>query len=703
MRLGNRRNGRSDGPEERETDPNAGGHLPPWSTLGLGPAPNPGFERGWEPTDEELADTADLPDRPPSHVGRGVKFILPILIGLFLVGGAVAIVRYDLIGDNDTTATPSPSSVANLTGPTGTPQPTGAATARPSSPTVTSQASPTAVPVSPTQAPEPTATATVTVTPRPNRSASAVAANKILIAVGAREVAGLGGRNLADRLRDALAEALPDQEIEVVDEDRLAEAAIIITVDSPAPDFTAQVVANIPEVLVTSPRLSLAGISGAQAAGLLSGAVTDWREIGAAPTLKVEMLGLRGTNSGGIKPVQTYRTYAALVDGLADHPGGVAAIPLDQVDYRVNVIAIDGIDPLRGVGAVLNYPLGDRLFVGVRPELTELLQPAVDTALNSLGLPRAVAPVASLGIAGDLLPVNLRVNQAHLFDQIAPLISGFDQTVVNFAGVAPAGAETPVADGSPMALSLETIAGLTSAGIDAVSLANDRSFANGENAFSALRTAFTDAGVSTFGAGSNLTDARAPYLTEIDGTSVAVIGVNGITGNRDSALPGVTGNADAATGTRAGTNPFVESRMRSDIAAAANQAEIVVVYLYAGVKGRATPPSWTISAAHEAINAGADLVVVSHPGLPGGIEVYEDHPIVYSLGNIVGDDQSLRGIETRQGMILEVTVRGDTIVGLRVHGVVTGDDGRPRPMTDTETAMMLDRIWWLSDQLTANG
>jgi poly-gamma-glutamate synthesis protein (capsule biosynthesis protein) len=578
-----------------------------------------------------------------------------------------------------------------------------AATVRPSSPIATVKSSPPKAPVSPTEAPEPTLTATATATSRPNRSASAVAANEIVIAVGAREVAGLGGRDLADRLRDALAESLPDQQIEVVDEDRLDEAAIVITVDNPAPDFTAQVVANIPEVLVTSPRLPLNAISGAQAVGLLNGAVTDWREIGAAPTLKVEVLGLRGTNGRGVDPVQTYRTYAALVAGFEDHPGGVAAVPLDQVDYRVNVLAIDGIDPLRGEGPVLNYPLGDRLFVGVRPELQELLQPAVDTALNALGLPRAAAPVVSVGIAGDILPVGLQVNQMHLFDQIAPVLSSFDQTIANFAGGASASSATPVADASPVAFSPEAIAGLATAGIDAVSLANDRSFANGEHAFTAVRTALTNAGLASFGAGSNLTDARAPYLTEIDGVSVAVIGVNGITGNRDSALPGVTGNADAATGDRAGTNPFVESRMRSDIAAAAEQAEVVIVYLYAGVAGRATPPSWTISAAHEAINAGADLVVVSHPGLPGGIEIYEGQPIVYSLGNLVSDSLGLGAVETRQGVILEVTLRGDTIVGLRAHGVVTGDDGRPRPMTDSETATMLNRVWWLSDQLSANG
>jgi poly-gamma-glutamate synthesis protein (capsule biosynthesis protein) len=352
---------------------------------------------------------------------------------------------------------------------------------------------------------------------------------------------------------------------------------------------------------------------------------------------------------------------------------------------------------------VLNYPLGDRLFVGVRPELQELLQPAVDSALGSLGLPRPVTPVASLGIAGDILPVGPEVNRLHLFDQIAPTLSTFDETIANFGGGVSDPSSTPVADGSPVAVSPEMIERLAASGVDAVSLANERSFAHGEESFNVLRTALTDAGITSFGAGNNLTDARAPYLTEIDGVRVAVIGVNGITGNRDSALPGVTGNGDAASGTRAGTNPFVESRMRSDIAAAAERADIVVAYLYAGVAGRATPPSWTISAAHEAIDAGADLVVVSHPGLPGGVEVYEGHPIIYSLGNLVSDGHSLGGIETRQGIILDVTLRGETIVGLRFHGVVTGEDGRPRPMTDTETATMLNRVWWLSDQLSANG
>lgn len=552
--------------------------------------------------------------------------------------------------------------------------------------------------MTPSVEPTPEATLTATATLRPNTSASAVAANQVQIAVGVREIAGLGGRALANRLRDALSEQMPGIEFSVVDEDRLDSSALVVTVDNPAPDFSVRVVASIPQVLVTSPRLSLRGISSEQAAGLMTGEVTDWRLIGAVPTLPVKVLALRGTDVDSVDPVETFRTYDALAEELDDTPGGVALVPLDQVDFRVNVLAIDGVDPLRGEGAVVTYPFGDRLYVGVRPEHQSLLQSEVDAALASLNLPRQANPVASLAFAGDVRPSQGEDDLDAVFAEIAPMLSRPDLTIASFGRVPD---EATAAPTTPVAATRDASVALAAAGIDVVTLANQWSFANGEAGFALLRENLREAGVAWFGAGDDLAAARAPFIGDIDGVRVAVIGVNGITANRDSALPGVTGNRDAANARSPGTNPLIESRLRADVEAATDEADIVVVYLTGGVAGRATPPAWTIAAAHEAVKAGADLVVVSHPGLPGAVETYQGKPILYSLGHLVSD--GLGGVETRQGIVAELTLRGETIVGLRLHGVVTGDDGRPRPMTDTETAMMLDRVWWLTDQLSANG
>lgn len=126
MRLGRQRPGQPDQPDGEPVDPKAAGNLPPWSMLGLGPAPKPGLDPDWEPAGDDLTETEDLPDRPPSRLGRGLKVVLPILIGLCLVGGAVALIRSDLLGGDDaTTVTPSPSSAAGLVGSAATPRQTG--------------------------------------------------------------------------------------------------------------------------------------------------------------------------------------------------------------------------------------------------------------------------------------------------------------------------------------------------------------------------------------------------------------------------------------------------------------------------------------------------------------------------------------------------------------------------------------------------
>ena len=93
--------------------------------------------------------------------------------------------------------------------------------------------------------------------------------------------------------------------------------------------------------------------------------------------------------------------------------------------------------------------------------------------------------------------------------------------------------------------------------------------------------------------------------------------------------------------------------------------------------------SQTVSA-HTWIDAGADIVIGSHPHVVQDSELYQGKPIFYSLGNLLFDQTF--SAETQQGMIISGTFTGSTLtlVGTPVESkqlkpsVVTGDTKQDR-------------------------
>jgi hypothetical protein len=61
------------------------------------------------------------------------------------------------------------------------------------------------------------------------------------------------------------------------------------------------------------------------------------------------------------------------------------------------------------------------------------------------------------------------------------------------------------------------------------------------------------------------------------------------------------------------------------------------------------------------------------------------------------------GVEVRSGYALEVLLRGDRVVGLRIHGTEIEEFHQPRLMSAGEQANLLDRFWTSADRLTERG
>jgi poly-gamma-glutamate synthesis protein (capsule biosynthesis protein) len=82
----------------------------------------------------------------------------------------------------------------------------------------------------------------------------------------------------------------------------------------------------------------------------------------------------------------------------------------------------------------------------------------------------------------------------------------------------------------------------------------------------------------------------------------------------------------------------------ASVSNAHRQAEWVIVSSHtheSGQGGQQNPPEFLVTAAHAAIDAGADVFVSHGPHILRGIEIYKGKPIFYSLGNFIFENETM--------------------------------------------------------------
>ncbi len=63
------------------------------------------------------------------------------------------------------------------------------------------------------------------------------------------------------------------------------------------------------------------------------------------------------------------------------------------------------------------------------------------------------------------------------------------------------------------------------------------------------------------------------------------------------------------------------------------QCDLCILYFHGGIENETQPEDWKIRACHDLVDAGADLIIGSHPHVLQPVELYKNKLIVYSLGN----------------------------------------------------------------------
>jgi poly-gamma-glutamate capsule biosynthesis protein CapA/YwtB (metallophosphatase superfamily) len=204
---------------------------------------------------------------------------------------------------------------------------------------------------------------------------------------------------------------------------------------------------------------------------------------------------------------------------------------------------------------------------------------------------------------------------------------------------------------------------------DGVSVANNHSGDFGKDALAEQFGLLEAAKVPYFGGGRDLAAAHEPWIVERNGLRIALLG-----------YVEFKPRAFEASATRPGVAWSGEDeQVLRDIrdARGRHRADIVIPFLHWGWEDEGYPSERQKVFARRMLDAGATMIVGSHPHVTQGAESYHGKPIVYSLGNFL-----FNGFDTEAtltGWILEARIGRSGVQNWRTRVIRLNADGVPRP------------------------
>lgn len=244
-------------------------------------------------------------------------------------------------------------------------------------------------------------------------------------------------------------------------------------------------------------------------------------------------------------------------------------------------------------------------------------RPVTILAFGDMMLDRAVSE--SIDVYGPQYP----------FANIAPLLTGHDIAVANAEGVFTDNYSISVRDHSVLRFTFATgiLPVLRALGFTALSQANNHALDFGQAGLQFSKNAMEHNNISPFG--DPLNKDPGPLYIGVRNETVAFVGYHQLF-------------ASDASSTLAA------------IAQAHEHGTFIIVYPHWGVEYNLGTTSAQTRLAHEFIDAGADVVLGSHPHVVEPVEIYKEKAIFYSLGNFVFDQRWNDAVS--QGLAVEISL-----------------------------------------------
>ena len=410
---------------------------------------------------------------------------------------------------------------------------------------------------------------------------------------------------------------------------------------------------------------------------LLEGRVGDWRDLGQPPA---RLRLVEGASAGleldeaaaGVPVVSRAATDGEAIGVVERAFDAIAIVAASSVGPTVRVFTVEGRSP---VGDPDGYPFKVR---GPPPGAITTLFAAGDLMLG-----RQVG--REMREAGD---------HALPFRFVASRMAAADVTFGNFEGTMSCGDGRP-RNRPPFAAIPDAIEGLRLAGVDVLSLGNGHIGDYGPRGVVETVRVLRDAGFGTTGAGANSERALEPAIVERNGVRFGLLAFNG-----SAEIP-------AATSSRPGPYavpmaPYFRldtkalERMVAAVRELSQSVDVVIVYPHWGDEHTFFFNSDQQRVGRALIDAGADLVVGTHPHWVQGIQRYRDGLIVHSLGNFIFDMHWFE--EPRRGFAVEFTFWGARLMQMELLPVFIDARYRPRFLPWNEGLPILERVWGAGGQ-----
>lgn len=307
----------------------------------------------------------------------------------------------------------------------------------------------------------------------------------------------------------------------------------------------------------------------------------------------------------------------------------------------------------------LGFTLGTFLLLG-NSAFSFLTNPIVIDVASAPAQISKIVPVSiSLILVGDIMlnrQVEYQIRTAGNGDFKFPFLKIAD--TLQKADIVFGNLEGPISDKGQKVGSIysfrmnpKAIEGLTFAGFNVLSLANNHAFDYGKIALEDTLLQLKAAGIDYAGAGFNEKEAFSPIIKEVNGTKIGFLAYSDLGSVYWTALENSSGLALIGL-------EYLE-KTKADIKKAKSQVDILIVSLHSGEEYLKEPTGLQVSFARAAIDSGADLIVGHHPHVVQKNETYREKHIFYSLGNFVFDQDFSQ--ETMRGQIVKVTIEDKKI------------------------------------------
>ena len=227
-------------------------------------------------------------------------------------------------------------------------------------------------------------------------------------------------------------------------------------------------------------------------------------------------------------------------------------------------------------------------------------------------------------------------------------------------------------------------------GVDLVTLANNHTYDFGKDAFLDMLDAFDEYKIPHIGAGHNIEEAQKPYYFIINGYKIGFL--NGTRAEKYIMTPEATDTSEGVFRCYDPTN------MINQIKKIREESDYIIVIMHFGKEGYHELEKEQVESSKQYIDAGADVIVGHHAHTLQGIEIYNNKPIIYNLGDFIFNS------ETEETAIFQIILKDDGTMDYYIIPALQQNEYTDLLRDDKKQKLINDiNSWSINTKIDQNG